>query len=486
MSTVEQRSDVALKALLAEEPLQAPPPAPRTVSLRRDPAGWAKQNLFRDAKSIVLTIVFAVVLAYVVYRAAVFVFVSGRWDLARVELLSFMVGTQFPRDPASLQKLWIALALVAAPVGLQLGIAARRAGTTLLEAFRVTWPILLVGTVLLALTQTATPKLLGVGLLALVVALRFVGSRLPASVARRVPLLWGLVGVALIAVLLPYSIGLDGPVAGSTLVVGGVALVVGVGAVLASRARPALDEALGPVQGVAFTVLGFLLLQNLLHIDLRAVDDWGGLLLTVYVAVAGIVLSFPLGVLLALGRTSSFALIRPLCVGYIELIRGVPLITLLFTGDLVLRFFLPAGTDPPGKIMRAVIMITLFTGAYTAEVVRGGLQSVPRGQYEAAKAIGLSPTKTLRLIVLPQALRNVIPALVGQFISLLKDTSLLVIIGVNELLGIANIVTSQTQFRSQGLIAEALAFVGLIYWCLCYSMSRASQRLETRLGVGTR
>ena len=486
MSTIEERSAVALQAPLVEEPLQAPPPAPRTVGFRRDPAGWAKQNLFRDAKSTVLTFVFAIVLAYVLYRAAVFVFVSGRWDLARVELLSFMVGNQFPRDPASLQALWTAMALVAAPIGLQLGVAARRRGSTLLEAFRVTWPILLVGTMLLSLTGTTTPKLLGAGLVVLVVVLRFVGSKLPDAVVRRLPLLYAAVGVGVVATLLPYRLGLDGPVAGTTLVVGGIAAVVGVGSVLASRARPALEEALGPVEGVAFTVVGFLLLQNLVHIDLRAVDDWGGLLLTVYVAVAGIVLSFPLGVLLALGRTSTFALIRPLCVGYIELIRGVPLITLLFTGDLVLRFFLPPGTDPPGKIMRAVIMITLFTGAYTAEVVRGGLQSVPRGQYEAAKAIGLSPTKTLRLIVLPQALRNVIPALVGQFISLLKDTSLLVIIGVNELLGIANVVTSQSQFRSQGLIAEALAFCGLIYWCLCYSMSRASQRLETRLGVGTR
>jgi general L-amino acid transport system permease protein len=204
------------------------------------------------------------------------------------------------------------------------------------------------------------------------------------------------------------------------------------------------------------------------------------------VAAGGIVLSFPLGVVLALARRSSFPLIRPIAVLYIELIRGVPLITLLFMGRFAMGFFVPAGTTLPGVIPRAIIMITLFTAAYVAEVVRGGLQSVPRGQTEGAQALGLSPLKTTRLIVLPQALRNSIPALIGQFISLLKDTSLLVVIGVQEILGVTEPVLAQLQFKAQGYQPEAYAFVCLMFWVICFSMSRASQRLETRLGVGKR
>jgi general L-amino acid transport system permease protein len=133
-----------------------------------------------------------------------------------------------------------------------------------------------------------------------------------------------------------------------------------------------------------------------------------------------------------------------------------------------------------------IMMIALFTAAYVAEVVRGGLQSVPRGQTEGAQALGLSPLKTTRLIVLPQALRNSIPALIGQFISLLKDTSLLVVIGVQEILGVTEPVLAQLQFKAQGYQPEAYAFVCLMFWVICFSMSRASQRLETRLGVGKR
>ncbi|MDQ3973486.1 MAG: amino acid ABC transporter permease, partial [Actinomycetota bacterium] len=215
-------------------------------------------------------------------------------------------------------------------------------------------------------------------------------------------------------------------------------------------------------------------------------DSWGGLLLTLYLALGGIVLSFPIGVLLALGRRSSFPAVRLVCVGYIELIRGVPLITLLLMGQFMLGFFFPQGFPRPGLVVRALIAIVLFTAAYVAEIVRGGLQGVPKGQSEAAQAIGLSPVKTTVLIVLPQALRNVIPALVGQFISLFKDTSLVAIIGLLDLLFVAQAITQQPGFLGQGLQAEVLVFASFVYWSFCYSMSRASQRLERRLGVGER
>jgi general L-amino acid transport system permease protein len=215
-------------------------------------------------------------------------------------------------------------------------------------------------------------------------------------------------------------------------------------------------------------------------------EGLGGLLLTAFLAIGGIVLSFPLGVLLALGRRSNLPAVRVVCVAYIELIRGVPLITLLFMAFFVIGFFVPPGFVAPSLVTRALIAIVLFTAAYVAEVVRGGLQSVPKEQVEAAQALGLSPYKTTRLIVLPQALRAVIPALVGQFISLFKDTSLVAVIGLIDILGVAEVIRNQPEFLAQGLIAETLLFVSFVYWVGSYSMSRESQRLERRLGVGER
>ena len=167
--------------------------------------------------------------------------------------------------------------------------------------------------------------------------------------------------------------------------------------------------------------VGLVLLPPPCRLD---VDEWGGLMLNLFLAVAGITLCFPLGVLLALGRRSKLPLIRWLCVVYIELFRGVPLYVLLLLAYFVVPLFLPSDTANPSLVVRAIVAMTMFTAAYVAEIVRGGLQSLPKGQTEAAQALGLSPIKTMVLIVLPQALRNVIPALVGQFISLFKDTTL--------------------------------------------------------------
>jgi general L-amino acid transport system permease protein len=164
----------------------------------------------------------------------------------------------------------------------------------------------------------------------------------------------------------------------------------------------------------------------------------------------------------------------------------VPLVTLLFLGQYMIGFMFPNTIEPPSFLVRAVIAITLFEAAYIAEIVRGGLQAVARGQVEAAQAIGLSPVGVMRLVVLPQALRAVIPAMVGQFISLFKDTSLLAIVGFFELIEVSDAVTKQDAFRGQGLRPLALAFVGLVYWAGCSTMSRESQRLERRLGVGER
>jgi len=207
---------------------------------------------------------------------------------------------------------------------------------------------------------------------------------------------------------------------------------------------------------------------------------WGGLLLTLLLTVVGIVFSFPLGVLLALGRQSSLPVVRSLSVIYIELVRGVPLITVLFMAQLMLPLFLSGATID--RVVRAMAGIVLFSAAYLAENVRGGLQAIPRGQYEAARALGLNTWKMMLLIILPQALKAVIPILVGQFIALFKDTSLVVIVGLLELMGIAKAVLAQPDFL--GLQAEVYLFVALIYGLFCYLMSAFSQRLERRLNAG--
>jgi general L-amino acid transport system permease protein len=202
---------------------------------------------------------------------------------------------------------------------------------------------------------------------------------------------------------------------------------------------------------------------------------WNGLLLTLFVAVISIVLSFPLGVLLALGRQSVLPVVHWLSVTYIEVIRGLPLIGILFMAQVMVPLLLPPQVSVD-QLLRAIIGLTLFSAAYLAETVRGGLQSIPKGQWEAARALGFSPPLTLGLIVLPQALRAVVPAIVGQFIGLFKDTALLSIVGLVELTGIARSITAQPEYL--GRYAEVYLAIGLIYWLFCYGMSVASRRLE--------
>lgn len=213
-------------------------------------------------------------------------------------------------------------------------------------------------------------------------------------------------------------------------------------------------------------------------------NDWGGLMLTLFAAVVSIALSFPLGVLLALGRQSSLPVVKYFSILYIEIIRGLPLIGILFLGQVMLQFFLPPGAPKLDRLVRAIAALTLFSAAYLAENVRGGLQSVPRGQIEAARSLGLNKPLVILLIVLPQALRAVIPAIVGQFIGLFKDTSLLSLFGILELVGISRSVLANPAYS--GRYAEVYVFIGVIYWVFCYSMSLASRKLEQTLGVGQR
>jgi general L-amino acid transport system permease protein len=224
----------------------------------------------------------------------------------------------------------------------------------------------------------------------------------------------------------------------------------------------------------------------LLTLEAAELELWGGFLINFYIAIVSILLCFPLGVLLALGRRSTLPIIRLICATYIEIVRGSPLFVLLLLSGVALEFFIPQNSSP-GSVARAITVFTLFTAAYLAEIVRGGLQSIPTGQIEAGKAIGLSPVKATVLITLPQALRNVIPAQIGQFISLFKDTTLAgAALSIVELLKVSEAITKQPDFLGQGYIYEALAFVSLLFWVGSFVMSKESQRLEKRLGVGQR
>jgi general L-amino acid transport system permease protein len=419
-------------------PLPAAEPPERDLSPRQ----WVRANLASSRWNAALTLVLGLAAAWIGFLLLRWVFVTAEWAVVRVNLRLFMVG-RFPSD--QFWRLWVGGYVLVATVGLALGATsasmrpverdpdaaaattrtgAGRAGRALGALHRF-WPAVLGVVVILSFARTWPPVVAVIGAVAVGVAAFTVGTSLP-HWSR--PWAWALVVAGLVV---------------------------------------ALQVTIAGEEGVGW-------------------DEWGGLHLAVAATVAGIAMAFPLGLLLALGRRSSLPAIRVVTIGYIETFRAVPLVTLLFLGGYMVGFLFPNTVEPPSFLVRAVIAITVFEAAYIAEIVRGGLQAVPRGQIEAAQAVGLSPVQVMRLVLLPQALRAVIPAMVGQFISLFKDTSLLTIIGFFELLEVANVVTQQPAFQGKGLRPVTLAFVGLIYWAVCSTMSRESQRLERRLGVGER
>lgn len=221
-------------------------------------------------------------------------------------------------------------------------------------------------------------------------------------------------------------------------------------------------------------------LDSVVPLSLRGVqsDEFGGFMLSIIIGVTGIALSLPLGILLALGRRSDLPFIKIVSVGFIEFIRGVPLITLLFTASLLLNYFLPPGTNFD-IILRVIIMVTLFSAAYIAEVVRGGLAALPSGQFEAADALGLDYWQSMRLIILPQALKISIPGIVNTFIGLFKDTTLVVFIGLLDPIGLSNAIRADSDWN--GIYWELFIFIGVCFFIFCFGMSRYSMYLEGRL-----
>ncbi|MGG5820146.1 amino acid ABC transporter permease [Falsiroseomonas sp. HW251] len=256
-----------------------------------------------------------------------------------------------------------------------------------------------------------------------------------------------------------------------------------VGLYIVSAMRRFWNWTLVPIWVVTLTVIGILMWGGILGLPYVPQERWGGLPITLILSTFGLALAFPLAVLVALGRRSKLPAIKVLCVLYVELIRGVPLISLLFMASVMFPLFLPEGMNID-KLLRAQLAITLFAGAYLAEVVRAGLQTLPRGQYEAAEALGLSYWQKTGLIILPQALRLVIPPLVNTFIGFFKDTSLVLIIGLFDLLTAGK--TAIVEPAWQGFGVEVYVTVGIIYLCFCFAMSKYSQGLERDLNAHRR
>jgi general L-amino acid transport system permease protein len=228
-------------------------------------------------------------------------------------------------------------------------------------------------------------------------------------------------------------------------------------------------------------VSAVLLAGGILGLEEVPTEQWSGLILTLVLSFVGIIGSLPIGILLALGRRSKMPIIRGICVIFIEVWRGVPLITVLFMASVMLPLFLPDGVNFD-KLLRALIGIVMFQSAYMAEVVRGGLQAIPRGQYEAAAALGLGYWKSMRLIIMPQALKLVIPGIVNTFIALFKDTTLVLIIGLFDLLKTVEVAIADPNWRN--VATEGHLFAAFAFWIFCFSMSRYSQSLERKLDTG--
>jgi general L-amino acid transport system permease protein len=254
--------------------------------------------------------------------------------------------------------------------------------------------------------------------------------------------------------------------------------IIFIGLYVISSIRRFWTKWLGLIWVVGLLTIGMLMWGGVLGLRYVENERWGGLPLTLILATFGIALAFPLSIVLALGRRSHLPAIKALCVVYIELIRGVPLISLLFMASVMFPLFMPEGMTID-KLLRAQVAIIMFAAAYLAEVVRGGLQAIPKGQYEAADALGLSYWKKTWFIILPQALRLVIPPIVNNFIGTFKDTSLVVIIGLFDLLNTAKNSINDPTWRAY--YAEVYVFVAVIYFVFCFFMSRYSQRLENEL-----
>lgn len=388
-------------------------------SLENNPIEWLRKNFFSTWHNSLLSLILFSLILWGITNFISWSTTEAEWQVIKVNLPLLMVG-RYPKD--QYWRIWLMVSIISSLFGLSCGVIARNSAKLL------TLPVLIfiavLPVIILFFPVNLPFKLLLIVMVILVITTAWIGKK----------------------------IGLK---------------------------NSNLGQYLSFSWLVAFLLILWLIGGGL---GLKSVstNDWGGLKLTILMAVVSIFLSFPLGVLLALGRQSTLPVMRIFSIGYIEIIRGLPLISILFMGQIMIPLFLPDGMRPD-RILRAILGLTLFSSAYLAENVRSGLQSVPRGQTEAARALGLNTPLSLGLIVLPQALKVAIPSIVGQFISLFQDTTLLSIVGLVELLGISRSILAQPQFL--GDYAEVYLFDGVLFWIICYAMSFGSRQLEKKLNT---
>ena len=380
---------------------------------------WIQDNLFSSVFNSILTVLLVPVVFYLLYSVMDWILTGANWRAVTQFPLLYTVG-QYPRE-----ELWRVGVIISGLI-LFLGISWGRWGG-LLRSISIAFGLFFL---VFAILPVQHPEL---------------------DLAMRIYL-----GSNLVTCLLGYLIG----------------------------SKTGLKEAYIITGWFIVPLIGIVLLagfENSNWIPAIPTTLWGGLLVTILLAAGGIILSFPLGVALAFGRRSSLPVVSAFSTVFIEVIRGVPLVTILFMFSIILALFLPAESRID-RLVRALMAVTVFSAAYAAENVRGGLQSVPLGQIEAAKALGMGNFKTTLFIVLPQALRAVLPAIVGQFIALFKDTTLVVIIGINDFLGIGrSIINSDPEFVQ--MRTEVYIFMAVVYWIFSYLMSSASRRIEAALGI---
>ncbi len=387
------------------------------------PLEWVRKNLFSSWINALLTILGVTVVYFALVNLATWAFTTADWRPITAAPLLYLVG-QYPRE--ELWRAGVSMLMITFLVGMSWGVWKRY-----VRPFAIFLAILLG---VLAIIPLETPTI---------------------TMAIRVFML-----INPILIYLGYRIG---------------------------RLRPVHGSHVATLWLIALLLIPLVILPGFTNSSLLPkvpTTVWGGLLITLLLSVGGIVLSFPFGVLLALGRRSSLPVVKWFSIFFIELVRGVPLVTILFMFSVILALFLPTESRID-RVIRALMGIVFFSAAYTAENVRGGLQAIPPGQVEAAKALGLKNLHITSMIVLPQALRLVIPTIVGQFISLFKDTTLVYIVGINDLLGMGNAVLKlKPEFVR--LQMEVYLFIALIFWIFSYFMSYASLQLEKALGVGER
>lgn len=388
--------------------------------MNQNPINWLKNNLFNTWYNSLLTLISLAFLVWFGSNLIHWVFTEAQWTVISANLRLFFVG-RYPQS--EIWRIWLSLGLIVALGGITWGFLSNKYLLSSRTSLIVLGILSLTCLLIAILTQTDSSLLLLIHLI-LFIATAFIGKLLRKRFLK-------------------------------------------------------LGSYLSLLWLINFLIILWLLQGGLFLRPIR-LDDLSGLILTLLTAIVAIVLSFPLGILLALGRQSGLPVIRWLSIAYIEIIRGLPLIGILFMAQVMLPLVLSPDVRPD-RVIRAITGYTIFSSAYLAENVRGGLQSIPKGQYEAAKALGLNTPLSLALIILPQALKAVIPSTVGQFISLFKDTSLLAIIGLVDLLGISQSILANPKYI--GRYAEVYLFIALIYFIGCYAMSIAARKLEKQLAT---